>query len=765
MTSISRVIHLIEERLFIIQYNAHRSKNNVMIAFLRDSKTLKYDIIALQESWRNNFQTITHFSNSRWFNLIYVDQIDIENMKLKVCFYINKRIDQFKIKIHFDSRDVLTIEIQLKSSKSNLTHSLWLHNVYNESNTTSTLALIKLREILKNRRVNNANTDDFNENIIIEDLNIHHSQWEGLEIKSNSRSHEMLNIIDEFTLTQHMSREARTYILDAYDTPQTLNLCFIFSRLIDRVVHCKMKENIEQNSNHYSISTKLDLNVIEALKKDSLCWDKMNLDELKKIFEIKLKELNLNLSSNQLIDKNEIDEVIKDIVTTIDHAMKIAVSRAIVTRQSKLEWIDECKQTCAKIQKRCRLYQQILSISASSHLKKTAKQRWRKIDHKKKKLIAKILRNTHREKVEEFNDNMNKVWKLAKWVKNRDNSYKAYTFTLTNAQESKITKKSQKIALLVEFFFSKSSNANLSNIDSYQYLDSVRFEELKDHELMNVIKNVSKEKASNDDEINNKTLIALLSKLISILKQIFQICLRTRHCSSHFRRSITVILRKSEKEFYSILKTYKLIALLNIINKTLESILANRLAWATKTYELLSNLHLDERKDISSKMTIHTLIERIHVKWEKKLIDNLLLLDVSKIFDNVSHQRLLHNLRKRRIDDAMLDWIESFITNKQIKLRLSNFTSNWIDTNIEISQSFSLSLILYLFYNVDLLNILNDENMNSLTIDYIDDIAILVIEISLEKNIKNVMSTIASTTLSILEDKMWKTWDTKDLYC
>ena len=378
----------------------------------------------------------------------------------------------------------------------------------------------------------------------------------------------------------------------------------------------------------------------------------------------------------------------------------------------------------------------ILNISTSSHLKKTTKQRWRRVDHKKKKLIAKILRNTHREKVEEFSDNMSKVWKLAKWVKNRDNSYKAYTLTLTNAQKSKIIKKSQKITLLIEFFFSKSSNANFSNIDNYQYFSSVRFEELKNHELINAIKNVSKEKASNDDEINNKVLIALLSKLISILKQMFQICFRTKHCSSHFRQSITMTLRKFEKEFYNILKTYKLIALFNIIDKTFESILINRLVWITKTYELLSNLYLDERKNISSKMTIHTLIKRIHVEWEKKLIDNLFLLDVSRLFDNVFHQRLLHNLRKRRIDDTMLNWIESFITNRQIKFRLSNFTSNWIDTNIEISQNSSFSLILYLFYNVDLLNILNDENMNFLTIDYIDDIAILVIEVSFEKNVK-----------------------------
>ena len=131
--------------------------------------------------------------------------------------------------------------------------------------------------------------------------------------------------------------------------------------------------------------------------------------------------------------------------------------------------------------------------------------------------------------------------------------------------------------MLIEFFFSKSLNADFSNIDNYQYFNLIRFEELKDHELMNVIKNVLKEKALNDDEINNRVFIALLSKLTSILKKMFQACLKTKHCSSYFRRSITIILRKFEKEFYNIFKIYKFIILFNIINKALKSILINRL--------------------------------------------------------------------------------------------------------------------------------------------------------------------------------------------
>ena len=63
----------------------------------------------------------------------------------------------------------------------------------------------------------------------------------------------------------------------------------------------------------------------------------MNLNKLKKFFEIKFKKLSLNLNSNRLIDKNEIDEIIKNIITIIDHAMKIIILKTIIIKQLKFE--------------------------------------------------------------------------------------------------------------------------------------------------------------------------------------------------------------------------------------------------------------------------------------------------------------------------------------------------------------------------------------------------------------------------------------------
>ena len=85
----------------------------------------------------------------------------------------------------------------------------------------------------------------------------------------------------------------------------------------------------------------------------------------------------------------------------------------------------------------------------------------------------------------------------------------------------------------------------------------------------------------------------------------------------------------------------------------------------------------------------------------------MLSLDAAEAFDNVSHIRLLHNLRKRRIPLLIIEWVKDFLTNRRIKIKLLEFISEWIRTSTDIPQGSPLSPILYLFYNTDLLEICN----------------------------------------------------------
>ncbi len=95
-----------------------------MIPLFQNDNILDIDIIALQEPWRNTRdQTIYHLRKDA-FHLIYP-----ESDKARVCFLINKKIEQSTWTYTVDSADVISLHINL------LDRQLHIHNVYNPVNT------------------------------------------------------------------------------------------------------------------------------------------------------------------------------------------------------------------------------------------------------------------------------------------------------------------------------------------------------------------------------------------------------------------------------------------------------------------------------------------------------------------------------------------------------------------------------------------------------------------------------------------------------
>ena len=167
--------------------------------------------------------------------------------------------------------------------------------------------------------------------------------------------------------------------------------------------------------------------------------------------------------------------------------------------------------------------------------------------------------------------------------------------------------------------------------------------------------------------------ISKLSNLISVT--LFNACLELGYCPAHFRETITVVLRNPGKDDYTQPKAYRPIALLNTLGKALEATIASRLTCLADTYQLLSSRHTGGRKLASTDHAIHLLLQRIHKAWADGQMASLLLLDVSGAFDSVSRPRLLHNLRKRRVDHGIIRWIDSFLTNRSSTIKLQEYTT------------------------------------------------------------------------------------------
>ena len=209
-----------------------------------------------------------------------------------------------------------------------------------------------------------------------------------------------------------------------------------------------------------------------------------------------------------------------------------------------------------------------------------------------------------------------------------------------------------------------------------------------------------------------------------------------KYCFKHFKEIIIISLRKSKKFDYSIFKVYRSIAFLNIMNKIMKIIIISRLSYATEKHEFLSKSQFENRQKVFIEHALHFITKKIHTVWVNDEIAIMLLLNVTKVYDNVCHFRLFHNLKKRRIKDNNLRWIISFFSKKYTILKFVNYITDRIKIKIEFSQNSFISFILYLFYNVELFETCIDESFKTATSNFVNDVAIMTINSTKTDNLK-----------------------------
>ena len=109
-------------------------------------------------------------------------------------------------------------------------------------------------------------------------------------------------------------------------------------------------------------------------------------------------------------------------------------------------------------------------------------------------------------------------------------------------------------------------------------------------------------------------------------------------------------------------------------------------------------------------------------------------LNVSEIFDNVSHFRFFHNMRKKRISSKLLKWVKNFLKNRNIILIIERYTQTKRRISVNISQNFLFSSILYLFYNANLLKTCKDVKLRFNVTNFMNDINILTYNEFIKRN-------------------------------
>ncbi len=110
---------------------------------------------------------------------------------------------------------------------------------------------------------------------------------------------------------------------------------------------------------------------------------------------------------------------------------------------------------------------------------------------------------------------------------------------------------------------------------------------------------------------------------------------------------------------------YRPISLLSTINKIMEKLMYKRLIIFLNKNKILYEYQFGFRENYSTSMALIEIVDNILKDLEAGKYVAGIYLDLSKAFDTVDHKILLHKLNHYGIRGQTLNWLKSYLSNRQ----------------------------------------------------------------------------------------------------
>lgn len=220
-------------------------------------------------------------------------------------------------------------------------------------------------------------------------------------------------------------------------------------------------------------------------------------------------------------------------------------------------------------------------------------------------------------------------------------------------------------------------------------------------EIAEVVKKLKNRKAPGKDGIPNLALKHLptegLEEIVNITNAIFKL----RHFPNTWKEAQIIMVPKANKPKNEV-HGYRPISLLPTISKLVEKVIHNRLNEEITTRKLIPNFQFGFKPQHTTTHQLTRLTEYINTNMNLSTPTAAVFLDVEKAFDKVWHAGLLYKLRINRVNDNIIEIINSYLKDRKFRVKIEDDTSTPKTIAAGVPQGSILGPTLYNLFTQDI---------------------------------------------------------------